>query len=325
MKLYVLLSVVCCVLVLLMPLPLLPESTPDPTVGTGATDPVTTTTTSSPDKPAETIKILDASAGVIYTFALRDFLIYTVAAEMPASYRAEALKAQTVATYTYYMYEKQHNAGDAALQGADSKQVPGSFPKTYSPEGLREQWGEDYDRYLRVIASAVDSVLGKVMTFEGDPIMAVYHSGNWGRTETAGVVWGYDQPYLQSVVSTGDTASPSCESTVTVSDEDFAVAFGGLTGEAADWIQGEPVRSEAGSVTSLTVGGTAYTGRQIREKLGLRSACFTVTHGADGFTFRVQGHGHGVGMSQIGANAMAEQGFSYEEILHHYYTGITIE
>lgn len=320
MKGYIWMTVLGYVAALLIPLPLLPEKIPDLSLGS----PLTSTLEQQPDKPAESITILDAAAGVLYTFNERDFLIYTVAAEMPASFHAEALKAQAVATYTYYLREKEQNADNAALQGAHSSQVPTSFPDAYSPEGLKAVWGDGYDANLRAVAGAVDSVFGKKLTYDGKPILAVYHSENGGRTETAGVVWGTDYPYLQSVASTGDDTGAR---TVTVSEADFAAAFKDqqLTGDAASWIAGETTVSPAGTVTAITIGGKVFTGREVREKLKLRSACFTVTHENGGFTFAVKGYGHGVGMSQVGANAMAKQGFSYKEILEHYYTGVTVE
>lgn len=319
MKWYALIGAACYVLLLLIPLPLLPSSAGTVNIGEPSTSAAET------DEPAETIKILDASAGVIYTFEERDFIIYTVAAEMPALYEPEALKAQAVATYTYYMYEKSRNADKAELQGADTTQVPDTFPASYSPEGLREKWGDKYATHLTTIAQAVDSVLGQQILYEGQPILAVYHAANWGKTETAGVVWGSEYPYLQSVDSAGDAAHEDCTSAVTVGDKAFSAAFGGLEGEAATWITGEITRSPAGSVTAITVGGKTYTGREVREKLGLRSACFTVTHGEEEFTFEVRGYGHGVGLSQVGANALAKEGYTYKEILEHYYTGVTVE
>ena len=322
MKGYLLLAAVGYVTALLLPMSMLPEKTVD----TPLSSPVTTPIEKEDSTPSATIEILDAAAGVIYTFEERDFLIYTVAAEMPALYHEEALKAQAVATYTYYMYERQHNQDKPSLQGADSSQVPGSFPSTYSPEGLKEHWGEQYDTHLATVAAAVDSVLGKQVLYEGKPALTVYHAGNWGRTEDASVVWGTEYPYLRSVVSAGDESAPSCSSTVTVSDEKFAAAFADLSldGDPNGWISAEVSTSAAGSVTGLTVGGKVFTGREVREKFGLKSACFTVTHGEEGFTFAVKGYGHGVGMSQIGANAMAQQGFSYQEILAHYYPDTTL-
>ena len=323
MRPYVLLCAACVALVLLMPLPLLPatDKPPAPTVTTG-----TATTTVPTVRPAETIPVLHASAGVLYTFAQRDFLIYTVAAEMPASYHPEALKAQAVATYTYYCYEKAHNGNDPALQGAHSAQLPASFPATYSPEGLKQLWGDDYDTHLKTVAAAVDAVLGQRLLYNGEPILANYHRSNWGSTESAAVVWGVDRPYLQAVVSAGDELDPEAVSTVTVSETALAQAFPSATlgGDPKDWIK-TPTYSPAGSVTAVTIGDATFSGVQVRAALGLRSACFTVTHDEKGFTFRVKGYGHGVGMSQYGANAMAKQGLTYQEILHHYYTGVTIE
>ncbi len=325
MKPYIAICLLCYCLFLLLPLPTLrpaadssDESSPTP----GTSD-------ETPTEPNEAVfKVLDADAGVIYTFAERDFLIYTVASEMPASYPVEALKAQAVATYTYYTYEKARQAENAAaLQGADFSAVPSTFPETYSPEGLKKYWGDDYDTHLQTIAAAVDAVYGKQILYDGSPIFAAYHSCNAGKTESSSIVWGNEFAYLQPVVSSGDALSPHYNSTVVVSDTEFAAAFPelSLTGDADSWISGTPTVSSSGTVTSITIGDKSYTGKQVREALGLRSACFSVTRGTDGFTFTVSGYGHGVGMSQYGAKVMAEQGFAYDEILRHYYTDVTIQ
>lgn len=307
-------------LTLVLPLPFLPKPVPDLSLGEAVTTP-----TIDNAKPAATITVLDASAGVLYTFAERDFLIYTVAAEMPASYGAEALKAQAVATYTYYLREKKVNADNPDLQGAHSSQLPDSFPAGYSPEGLREKWGNDYDKHLTAVAAAVDAVAGTYLAYEDEPILAVYHAYNGGRTETAGVVWGQDFPYLQAVVSTAD-ATRAAETT-TVSDADFAAAFSDveLTGDANGWIAPDPSVTASGTVTALTVGGKVFTGGEVRKRLSLRSANFTVTRAENGFAFTAHGYGHGVGMSQVGAGGLASQGFSYSEILAHYYPGTVLK
>lgn len=320
MKGFAWLFAVCYALVLAFPLPLLPKETPDLSLG-GA---VTTPTDNEETTETATITILDASAGVLYTFAERDFLIYTVAAEMPASYGAEALKAQAVATYTYYLREKQVNAGKADLQGAHSSQAPESFPHGYSPEDLQTKWGTDYEKHLTAIAAAVDAVAGTYLAYENKPILAVYHASNGGRTETAGTVWGQDYPYLQAVPSTADAARAS--ETATVSEADFAAAFADadLTGEASGWISPDITATDSGTVTAITIGGKVFTGGEVRKRLKLRSAQFTVTHTTEGFVFTVRGYGHAVGMSQVGAGGMAEQGFSYKEILAHYYPGSTL-
>lgn len=323
MKPYIGICLLCYCLFLLLPLPALRPTSTTPNA------PITTPSPSDePDKPTDAVfKVLDADAGVIYTFSERDFLIYTVASEMPASYPAEALKAQAVATYTYYTYEKNRQADSAILQGADFSAVPSTFPETYSPEGLKKYWGDNYDKHLQTIATAVDAVFGKQMLYDGSPIFAAYHSCNAGKTESSSLIWGTEFAYLQPVVSSGDTLSPYYNTTVTISNADFAAAFPelSLTDNADNWITGTPTTSDSGTVTAITIGGKNYSGKQVREALNLRSACFMVAHNEGGFTFTVSGYGHGVGMSQYGAKALAEQGFTYDEILKHYYTGVTIQ
>lgn len=326
MKTYSLLSLLCYIILALVPLPMMknpPAATPPE--NTAPAVPVEDSEEKEPPSSA-VFKVLDTAGNAMYTFSERDFLIYTVAAEMPASYPVEALKAQAVASYTYFTYEKQKNVGNTALQGADFSSVPSSFPATYSPEGLQKLWGEQYETHLGRIASAVDAVFGKRIVYEDKPIFAAYHSCNWGKTETSSVVWGTDFPYLQSVVSGSDSLSPRAEATVTVSDSQFAAAFPklSLSGNADEWITGAPVLSPAGSVISITIGNQTVSGKAVREALNLPSACFSVSHTKDGFVFSVKGYGHGVGLSQFGAKAMAEQGFTYDAILKHYYTGVSI-
>lgn len=320
MRSYVSLCVLCYLLFLLVPLPFSadkPSDTAPPT-----TKPSTVTT--APNVQTEDFRVLDAGANVVYTFDKRDFLIYTVAAEMPASYPVEAIKAQAVASYTYYTYQKNRKLD--GLHGAHFADPPSSFPESYSAESLKKRWGKNYETYLEKIADAVDAVDGEMVRFEGEPIFAAYHSCNGGRTEDAKTVWGVDYRYLHSVNSSGDTLSPHATSSVTVSDKEFAAAFPDLQleGDATTWITGKPVVSEAGTVTAITIGGKEFSGRDVRAAFSLKSACFTVTHGEDGFTFAVRGYGHGVGLSQYGAKVLADQGFTYKEILQHYYTDTKI-
>lgn len=329
MRSYLSLCFVCYVLFLVIPLPLLKttaatQDKPTTTVTTTASTTTATATTTAPPAEQAVFKVLDASAGEVYTFSERDFLIYTVAAEMPASYPVEALKAQAVAAYTYYTYQRSRELSN--MQGAHFSDAP-SFPDAYSTESMKKRWGDQYDTYLQKITAAVDAVFGELVCYENKPIFAAYHSCNNGRTAAAKTVWGVDYPYLQSVVSSGDTLAPNLVSTVTVTDKEFAAAFPTLklTGDAAKWINGKPTLSDDGTVTALAVGGQTLTGREIRQALNLRSACFSVSHSDKGFTFKVKGYGHGVGMSQHGAKAMAEQGLSYKEILTHYYKGVTVK
>ncbi len=326
MRSYLSLCLCCYVLFFLLSLPMLGAAAEDePAKPSSPSTPTVPTDTPSESPEATAVfKVLDADAGVIYTFTERDFLIYTVAAEMPASYPEEALKAQAVASYTYYTYQKNRKLD--GMHGADFSDAP-SFPEAYSADALKTRWGDQHDTYLKKIADAVDAVAGETVRYKGEPIFAAYHSCNSGRTASSKTVWDTDYAYLQSVVSSGDALSPTQVSTVTVSDKELAAAFPklNLTGDASAWFSGKPAVAEDGTVTAITIGGQTLSGRDVRSALGLRSACFTVTRGDGGFTFTVKGYGHGVGMSQQGAKAMAEQGFSYREILKHYYTGVTVE
>ena len=277
--------------------------------------------------------MLDTDSGKVVELSERDFLIGTVANELYPTYHIEAMKAQAVAAYTYYSRKRtaQRANPSADLKGADFSDVPSRFPEGYTTEGLKERWGKNYDTYYKKVCEAVDAVAGKRLYYDGQPIMASYHAISFGATETAGVVWGSDYPYLQSVPSPGDKLSPDYETVVSFKAADFSAALCKevkdlkLEGDAAGWVTGDPKLSEAGTVEEITVGGMKITGRQMRAALSLRSACFTVKYADGAFQFTVHGFGHGVGMSQYGADYMARQGSTWQEILTHYYTGVTIE
>lgn len=336
MKRYGILILCCYLLLLLLPLPalgILQEDKPDdPSPGSSVSSPADNSDASVPGGNEAVFKVLDTEADIIYTFTERDFVLYTVAAEMQPTYHTEALKAQAVATYTYYSYQRQRRreSPDPELKGADFSDMPSAFPALYSPDGLKEQWGSQYDAYLEKVAGAVDQVLGKRMQYDGQDIFAAYHSTSPGTTESALTVWGKDYPYLQPVASPGDKLSPDFQSQASFSPEQFTqtmkAAFPDLIleGDAAGWISGSPTLSDSGTVTAITIGGLELTGKQVREALNLRSACFSVEYKDGSFLFTVRGYGHGVGMSQYGADYMARQGVLWEEILNHYYTGITI-
>lgn len=337
MKRMLLSAMALYLLLVLLPLPSLwwKESGSDqqektPSAGTDGTTSLSEGTSSEED--VAVFRLYDEESASIQEVSERDFLIGTLSAEMPISYHLEALKAQAVAAYTYYSYQRQASREhpDEAIQGADFSSTPWGFPIYYSAEQLKEKWGDAFDSTYEKYAEAVDAVLGKRICYDGQPIMAVYHAISSGTTESAEVQWGTAYSYLASVPSPGDKLSPSYESTVTKTAEELSAALTAVNGELAlegdpaAWIPGAPSLSSAGTVLSLTVGNQSFTGNQLREALGLRSACFTVGYAEGTFTFTVHGYGHGVGMSQYGADYMARQGADYEEILKAYYTGVEI-
>jgi len=165
---------------------------------------------------------------------------------------------------------------------------------------------------------------GTVLTYEGELIEATYFSCSGGETESALAVWGAEIPYLQSVASPGEEGSAAYEQTLTFTPEAFAGALGSeLTGSPKDWFS-ITTYTEGGGVAAMTIGGTVYSGTQLRSLLGLRSTAFTLEAKDSGITITTRGYGHRVGLSQHGANAMAASGSSCKEILAHYYPGTVI-
>ena len=277
------------------------------------------------------MKVLRASSNRVETMSDLEYVIGAVSAEMPPTYHTEALKAQAAACYTFALRSRneQLKKPDDALSGAylndDSSQHQGFISK----EESREKWGDKFDTYYKKISEACEAVVGKAIVYDGEPIVAAFHAICSGQTERAQVVWGKDLPYLQSVQSTGDRLSPDYASTLSLTKDQFstmAKKLGevSLEDDASKWFA-SPETSKAGTVTAITIGGQKVTGQQVREAFGLRSACFTLEYKNDRFTFHVRGYGHCVGMSQYGADYMARQGSSWEEIVQHYYKGAEIK
>jgi len=278
---------------------------------------------------ADTVKLLDSGSGEVITMPLRDYLIGAAASELPISFQKEAFKAQIVAAHSYALASRdaQAAAPDAALKGAWFKAGPARHEGTILPAGLKALWGERYDANYTYVAALVDEVGGEVLLYDGKPAFAAYHAISNGKTETSEAVWGRALPYWVSVGSPLDATSPDYEKTVTLSAQDvydklnLAFLALDLRGKPSEWF-GAPVRDAAGYIQTMPVGGQTLPGTELRAALGLRSADFDVAVGADNqFTFTTRGYGHGVGLSQYGANAMAVAGKTYREILAAYYPG----
>lgn len=334
MKKYLIWILTVYLLLLLIPLPLLGARSrsvgKEPPASSSAEQ--DGASTPSPSAQGGSFRLLNADTGEVYELSARDFIRGVVSAEMYPSYHAEALKAQAVASYTYYsvLRDIQQASPDETLKGAYFSDRQAGLPAWYSDDQLKERWGAQYETYRRKIDAAVDEVLGQRVLYNGEPVRAVYHAISPGVTEDAAVVWGTSYPYLKPVPSPGDKLSPEYQSLVSFSAADFsqklsaAVEGLSLAGDPAGWLSGKPETSDSGTVTRMVCGGVELTGAQVREALGLRSACFTVDYRDQNFTFTVRGYGHGVGMSQYGADYLARQGKDYAEILQYYYTGATV-
>ena len=273
---------------------------------------------------ARTLRVLDGDTVTEMSFS--DYLQGVLRAEMPASFQEDALRAQAVAarTYTYYKMQNGGNHGDTADICTDHSCCQAFLGK----EKAADNWGKNAERYEAKIENAVSATDGQVMLYGGTPILAVFHSSSAGETWNSGQVWAQDLPYLQSVSSPEGEGVPNYYSTVELTEAEFREKFlaarpeADLSGPASEWIQ-DPV-TDGVHVERITIGGVPVSGPSVRSIFGLRSASFTAEAGDGKITFYVTGYGHGVGLSQYGANAMAEAGSTWREILEHYYAGVTI-
>ena len=252
---------------------------------------------------------------------MQDYLIGVVAAEMPADFAPEALRAQAVAARTYALYcAETHRHPDADVCTDYT-----CCQAWRSGEALRRDWGAEYQARHEKVAAAVQATDGEILCYGGHAIFAAFHSSSAGYTEDCGAIWG-DLPYLVSVMSPEDAGSvPGYVSTRTLTPLDFRDTLLSLRPEAdfsappERWL-GETILDDSGRVASVELGGAVFTGVELRKLFSLRSTAFTLDYDGD-FVFTVTGFGHGVGMSQYGANVLAAEGESYREILAHYYPG----
>lgn len=294
------------------------------------------TTAVPKDKEAEedTLKVLDFTSGQVIELSMRDYVIGAVLAEMPATYCGEALKAQAVAARTYALRqrEKQRLAPDPELMGADISNDSRKFQAYFTPEQAKDFYGSGYEAYYKKAAEAVDGTDRLALFYEGEPIVAAFHSTSGGKTESAEVVWGSPVEYLVPVESSEDTKSPTYLEEEVFTEKEFrkklekALPEADFSIPAGEWIEIKET-SPSGTVTEMLAGGEKLTGTRFREIFSLRSANFTVVYNADEEKFYIttKGYGHGVGLSQYGANAMGENGSDFREILLHYYTGAEIK
>ena len=278
-------------------------------------------------EPENKIIVFFKEENKVRTVPLEEYITGVVAAEMPASFEEEALKAQAVAARSFAVYrsKSQNPAHPEAAVCTDSTHC-----KAFRSEQASMQlWGADGEKNKKKIESAVNSTAGEILTYNGEACLAVFHSqAGGGKTESSRDVWGGDLPYLVSVESRGEENAPNYHSSADVPLSEFCEK---LTAEnpqavitsAADI--GEITRSEGGAVKSIAIGGASFKGSDIRRIFNLRSACFEIKCEGDNVHFEVTGYGHGVGMSQYGANELAKEGMSYKKILAHYYTGTKTE
>lgn len=275
-----------------------------------------------------TVKLLHTETGEVEEIELDNYLLGVVSSEMPANFEIEALKAQAVVARTYTIYKitsgKKHENADIC---DDSNCCQAWITK----EERLNRWNEnDREENWKKIEEAVNSTRGKIVTYEGEPINAFFHSNSGGITDTATNVWGgTNYPYLQAVETSGEDAYSQYNSEVTVTKDefiskikeyhsDFEIDFSIENQiEILEYTDGERVKI-------IKIGNLNLSGVEVRNIFGLKSAKFEISVEGENVKFSVIGYGHGVGMSQTGADSMAKQGYNYEEIIKHFYTGVEI-
>lgn len=260
-------------------------------------------------KKDEPVKVAVTINNNINYVNLDDYLLGVVAGEMPANFEKEALKAQVVASRTYVYNRK------LSVDNTTNSQV------YLNTNEMKEKWGNNYDEYYQKIKDAITETKNEVMMYQGDYISALFFSSSNGYTENVEDYFDSSPlPYLRSVDSHWDlTIDPKNIRQVSFEKSELESKF-----DCNSLDFNIIAYKKSGRVATLSVGGKNYSGRQVREKLGLSSSCFTINYENGKYIFTTKGNGHGVGMSQYGAQAMALEGASYKDILNHYYTDIEI-
>lgn len=263
-----------------------------------------------------TVNLLNESDGSIKNVNIEDYIIGVVAAEMPASFEPEALKAQAVAARTYAMYKKE-------TRNLDYDLIIGTKDQAYQTnEELLKKWGVSFFKNYLKVRDAVLATEGEILTYNGQTINAFYFSMSNGYTENVESVFKSDLPYLKSVPSTWDNESiKNYEFTKTISKEDFCKSLE----IPCDNIKIENIqKTSSNRVASLTINDKTFLGTKVRNLLGLRSTDFTIECLDNDIKITTKGYGHGVGMSQYGANGMAKENHNYKEILNYFYQNTEI-
>ncbi len=262
------------------------------------------------------VNVKNTATNEITKMNLEEYIIGVVAAEMPASFHEEALKAQAVAARSYALYKinksnKEYDlVTDVANQGYINK------------EEMKSKWNNEFDKYYKKVSKAVKDTKNEVILYDKKIIEAFYFSMSNGYTEEASLVFSEYEPYLKSVESSWDNESiRGFYEEIIFSKDDFCQKLGLICEEI---VINDLERSSSNRVNKITINNMEFIGTDLRKRLNLRSTDFNITVSLNEVIVTTYGYGHGVGMSQYGANGMAKDGYNYKEILKHYYTGVEI-
>lgn len=253
------------------------------------------------------------SNGSVINLNMTDYLIGVVSSEMPASFNLEALKAQSVLARTYALKAKQ----------TGKKLTDTVSTQSYIDiDQMKNKWGNSFNIFYNKIKNAVENTNGEYLSYNGNYIEALYHSTNNGKTESSLDVFGNYYPYLISVSSEYDKNASSYLKTINMPLDTISNKLGlSLNNDSVISILSY---TDGGNIKEININGNNFSGKKVRELLGLRSADFDINISDNNANITTRGYGHGVGMSQYGANGMANAGYGYKDILSHYYPGTTL-
>ncbi|RFU60088.1 stage II sporulation protein D [Bacillus sp. V59.32b] len=275
------------------------------------------------NSPAVEVAVYRTETKEIQQLPLEAYVTGVISAEMPADFELEALKAQALAARTYIVNQMlTKNAADLP-KGADVTDTVTHQVYNNNDE-LKKRWGTDYEWKIKKISKAVNDTKGQILTYDGKPITPSFFSTSNGYTENSEAYWESELPYLKSVPSKWDKDSPKFHSRTAISVTDFEKKLG-VTVSDGESIGTITKRTPGKRVATVNFGGKKLTGKEIRVALDLRSADFSWERKGDNIIISTKGYGHGVGMSQYGANGMALEGSKYEDIVKYYYKGVAIQ
>ena len=249
---------------------------------------------------------------------IEEYIVGVVSGEVPVSFEIEALKAQAVASRSYVMYQiKKNKNKDYDVYDTVRNQV------YLDTEEQKIRWKDDYVNNVNKIKEAVIDTAGEYLEYNGEVIEAMFFSTSTGMTENSEEIFSSEVPYLRSVSSTWDEISPAYTDSKKFGKKEF---YNLLNLEYSEkLIVNITSTTSTGRIIEIIINGKKFTGKEVCSKLGLRSTYFLITEYDDSFVVDTKGYGHGVGMSQYGAQGMAKNGYGYEEILKHYYSGVEIK
>lgn len=256
------------------------------------------------------ISYKDTTTNDIISMEVEDYLIGVLAGEMPASFNIEALKAQAVASRTFAYYKINTSSGNYDLTNDTTSQVH------ITDEEMKRKWQDNYEFYKNKIIEAINSTKNEVLTFNDKVISSYYFAMSNGYTENASFVFSESKDYLKSVESQEDTNNKNFEVTKKISKSEFCNL---LNIECNTIMITNVTRTDSNRINTLSINNKLFTGIELRKKLSLRSTDFSIKEKDNDIYITTKGYGHGVGMSQYGANNMANKGYNYKEILSHYY------